>query len=59
MWRYVADFGGLLEFSSVVVVVYADDEVTSWIDIEEDLLEIGEVQGDWLGGVYGIRTAVV
>jgi hypothetical protein len=57
--RYVADFGGLLEFNRVVVVVYDDDEVTSWIDIEEDLLAMGEVQGDWLGGVYGIRTTVV
>jgi hypothetical protein len=27
--------------------------------MEEDLLEMGEVQGDELGGVYGIRSAVV
>lgn len=54
----MADRGGLLEFNRSVVEK-ADGEVTSCNDIEEDLLEVGEVQGDWLGGVYGIRSTGV
>lgn len=54
----MADRGGLLEFNRTVVE-NAEGEVTSCNDMEEDLLEMGEVQGDWLGGVYGIRSTVV
>lgn len=54
----MADRGGLLEFNKTVVEK-AEGEVTSCNDMEEDLLEMGEVQGDELGGVYGIRSAVV
>lgn len=54
----MADRGGLLEFSRIVVEK-AEGVVTSCNDIEEDLLEMGEVHGDWLGGVYGIRSTTV
>lgn len=54
----MADRGGLLDFKRSVVEK-AEGEVTSCNDIEEDLLALGEVQGDWLGGVYGICSTVV
>jgi hypothetical protein len=50
--RYAVDFGGLGPSRSFPRLC------GSWLEKEEDRLELGDALGVWEGGVYGIRSAV-
>jgi hypothetical protein len=47
LYRYIADRGGLLESSRFKV----ERVRGSWLEKDEDLLELGDAPGDWAGGV--------